>query len=37
MGITTFLDPVQPDAKKAIRRASSLGVDVKMITGDHLV
>ncbi|CAM9425446.1 unnamed protein product, partial [Ectocarpus sp. 12 AP-2014] len=36
MGIITFRDPVQPDTKEAIRRASSLGVDVKMITGDHL-
>ncbi|CAM9622514.1 unnamed protein product, partial [Ectocarpus fasciculatus] len=36
MGIITFLDPPRPDAKEAIRRASSLGVDVKMITGDHL-
>ncbi|KNC83072.1 hypothetical protein SARC_04665 [Sphaeroforma arctica JP610] len=35
LGILTFLDPPRPDTKETIERAMELGVDVKMITGDH--
>eukprot|EP01134_Creolimax_fragrantissima_P003891 CFRG3891T1 len=35
LGILTFLDPPRPDTKHTIERALELGVDVKMITGDH--
>lgn len=35
LGILTFLDPPRPDTKDTIERAMELGVDVKMITGDH--
>jgi len=35
MGILTFLDPPRPDTKLTIERSMELGVDVKMITGDH--
>ncbi|CAD2222356.1 haloacid dehalogenase-like hydrolase, putative [Angomonas deanei] len=36
-GILTFLDPPRPDTKETIRRSKQYGVDVKMITGDHLL
>lgn len=36
-GLLTFLDPPRPDTKETIRRAKEYGVDVKMITGDHLL
>lgn len=36
-GMLTFLDPPRPDTKETIRRAKEYGVDVKMITGDHLL
>eukprot|EP01134_Creolimax_fragrantissima_P006554 CFRG6554T1 len=36
-GILTFLDPPRPDTKETIEKALELGVDVKMITGDHAV
>lgn len=36
-GILTFLDPPRPDTKDTIRRSKEYGVDVKMITGDHLL
>lgn len=36
-GILTFLDPPRPDTKSTIHAAAELGVDVKMITGDHAV
>ncbi|CBZ25656.1 putative P-type H+-ATPase [Leishmania mexicana MHOM/GT/2001/U1103] len=36
-GILTFLDPPRPDTKETIRRSKEYGVDVKMITGDHLL
>eukprot|EP00927_Polykrikos_kofoidii_P061846 TRINITY_DN56677_c0_g1_i1.p1 TRINITY_DN56677_c0_g1~~TRINITY_DN56677_c0_g1_i1.p1 ORF type:complete len:911 (-),score=148.05 TRINITY_DN56677_c0_g1_i1:172-2904(-) len=35
LGILTFLDPPRPDTRAMIERARELGVDVKMITGDH--
>lgn len=37
IGIITFLDPPRPDTKETIRRSKQYGVDVKMITGDHLL
>jgi H+-transporting ATPase len=37
LGMLTFLDPPRPDTKKTIEAAISYGVQVKMITGDHLL
>lgn len=37
LGILTFLDPPRPDTKDTIEKSLALGVDVKMITGDHTV
>jgi len=37
LGLLTFLDPPRPDTKETIRKAMEFGVDVKMITGDHLL
>jgi H+-transporting ATPase len=36
-GLLTFLDPPRPDTKQTIEDANSYGVQVKMITGDHLL
>ena len=36
-GLLTFLDPPRPDTKDTIERAREYGVEVKMITGDHLL
>ena len=37
VGLLTFLDPPRHDTKETIHRAVSYGVEVKMITGDHLL
>lgn len=37
MGLLTFLDPPRSDTKETIHRAIAYGVEVKMITGDHLL
>jgi len=37
MGLLTFLDPPRPDTKQTIMDAQNYGVNVKMITGDHLL
>ena len=37
MGLLTFLDPPRPDTKHTIEEAGRYGVQVKMITGDHLL
>jgi H+-transporting ATPase len=37
LGLLTFLDPPRPDTKKTIEDANKYGVEVKMITGDHLL
>jgi H+-transporting ATPase len=37
MGLLTFLDPPRIDTKDTIHRAIAYGVEVKMITGDHLL
>ena len=37
LGLLTFLDPPRPDTKDTIHRAMEFGVEVKMITGDHLL
>ena len=37
VGLLTFLDPPRPDTKQVIVEAHHLGVQVKMITGDHLL
>ncbi len=37
LGMLTFLDPPRHDTKETIRRAVQYGVEVKMITGDHLL
>lgn len=36
LGLLTFLDPPRHDTKDTIHRAIAYGVEVKMITGDHL-
>jgi len=36
-GLLTFLDPPRPDTKQTIIDANHYGVNVKMITGDHLL
>ena len=35
-GILTFLDPPRHDTKETLDRAKALGVEIKMITGDHV-
>lgn len=37
LGLLTFLDPPRPDTKQTIADAHKYGVQVKMITGDHLL
>jgi H+-transporting ATPase len=37
VGLLTFLDPPRPDTKQTIVDAHHYGVQVKMITGDHLL
>jgi H+-transporting ATPase len=37
LGLLTFLDPPRLDTKETIRRSIEYGVEVKMITGDHLL
>jgi len=37
LGILTFLDPPRPDTKATIANAKHYGVDVKMVTGDHVL
>jgi H+-transporting ATPase len=37
LGLLTFLDPPRHDTRETIHRALSYGVEVKMITGDHLL
>lgn len=37
MGLLTFLDPPREDTKQTIADAKKYHVDVKMITGDHLL
>jgi len=37
LGLLTFLDPPRHDTKDTIHRAMAFGVEVKMITGDHLL
>lgn len=37
LGLLTFLDPPRPDTKATIHKAMEYGVDVKMITGDHVL
>ena len=37
LGLLTFLDPPRPDTKQTIIDSKAYGVNVKMITGDHLL
>ena len=37
VGLLTFLDPPREDTKATIHRSMAFGVEVKMITGDHLL
>jgi H+-transporting ATPase len=37
LGLLTFLDPPRPDTLQTIQDAKKYGVEVKMITGDHLL
>lgn len=36
-GLLTFLDPARPDSMETLQQANSYGVQVKMITGDHVL
>lgn len=35
VGVLVFLDPPRPEAKAAIERLETLGIDVKVVTGDN--
>jgi len=35
MGMLTFLDPPRVDSRETIQQARQLGVEIKMLTGDH--
>jgi H+-transporting ATPase len=37
VGLLTFLDPPRKDTKQTLREARSLGVHLKMVTGDHVL
>ena len=37
VGLLTFLDPPREDTKETIHKSIDFGVEVKMITGDHLL
>lgn len=37
LGLLTFLDPPRADTAQTIQDANDYGVQVKMITGDHLL
>jgi H+-transporting ATPase len=37
VGMISLLDPPRPDSGDTIRECNSLGVDVKMVTGDQLI
>jgi len=36
IGIIPFFDPARSDSAETIKTAESMGVDVKMVTGDHI-
>jgi len=35
LGMVAMIDPIRPEARDAIRRCRSGGIDVAMVTGDH--
>ena len=35
LGVLTFTDPLRPDASSMVARASSLGIELRVVTGDH--
>ena len=35
LGLLTFTDPMRPDTAQAVAEAISLGIEVKILTGDH--
>jgi P-type Ca2+ transporter type 2C len=37
LGLVGIIDPLRPEAVEAVRTAHRAGIDVRMITGDHLV
>jgi P-type Ca2+ transporter type 2C len=36
-GLVGIIDPLRPEAKSAVETARAAGIDVRMITGDHVV
>ncbi len=36
-GLLIYSDPVRPDVKKAIQNCREAGIEIKMLTGDHLL
>lgn len=37
IGLLVFSDPVRQSAKKAIEQCQSAGIEIKMLTGDHMI
>lgn len=35
IGCLALIDPLRPEAKEAVQRCASAGIDVRMVTGDH--
>ena len=35
LGLVAMIDPIRPDARDAVERCRSAGIDVAMVTGDH--
>ncbi len=37
VGVVGIVDPLRPEAKVAVEEATAAGIDIRMITGDHVV